>query len=57
MWWSSCFAQAFSQTATTILANFDYVNHQMRKGSAASRITLDEQQRSTGGAKSDCCSF
>ncbi|TYZ67765.1 hypothetical protein PybrP1_009864 [[Pythium] brassicae (nom. inval.)] len=49
--------QAFSQTAATILANFDYVNHQMRKGSAASRITLDEQQRAADATKSECCSF
>lgn len=49
--------QAFSRTAATILANFDYVNHQMRKGS--SRITLDEQQRAAAAAatKSECCSF
>lgn len=48
--------QAFSQTAATILANFDYVNHQVRKGSGVARISL-EQQQTRSAAKSDCCSL
>lgn len=50
--------QAFSLTAATILANFDYENHQVRKGSSASRISLEEQRLSERNAgKSECCSF
>lgn len=51
--------QAFSLTAATILSNFDYENHQVRKGSNTSRISLEEQQRLSdrNAAKPECCSF
>lgn len=51
--------QAFSLTAATILANFDYENHQVRKGSSASRISLEEQHRLSerNAGKPECCSF
>uniref|UniRef100_K3X370 Uncharacterized protein n=1 Tax=Globisporangium ultimum (strain ATCC 200006 / CBS 805.95 / DAOM BR144) TaxID=431595 RepID=K3X370_GLOUD len=50
--------QAFSQTAATILANFDYASHQVRKGSNASRISLDDRNSNAASeTKSECCSF
>ncbi|KAG7387690.1 Ras- protein RABB1c [Phytophthora pseudosyringae] len=46
--------QAFALTATTILRNFDYSNHQMRKTSGASRVSVDAAVDRTQ-TKSECC--
>ncbi|KAG6610645.1 rab family protein [Phytophthora cinnamomi] len=47
--------QAFALTATTILRNFDYSNHQMRKASGASRVSIDAPAERTQSNKSECC--
>lgn len=47
--------QAFAQTATTILRNFDYANRQMGKTSGGgSRVVIDTNAKPTQ-AQSSCC--
>ncbi|RLN87576.1 hypothetical protein BBJ28_00005875 [Nothophytophthora sp. Chile5] len=47
--------QAFAQTATTILRNFDYSSHQVRKTSSGSRVSIEAAAADHSRPKSECC--
>ncbi|CEG36872.1 gtp-binding protein gb2 [Plasmopara halstedii] len=47
--------QAFTQTATTILRDFDYSNRQMRKMSGVNRVSIDTNVERMQQTQSSCC--